>query len=78
MLASDPLIRAFSQVSFGLYTSSRRFAMQMLGAKPDYELTPKQEAFAWIIAYYYRRQMPQDLAALAVAKFSAEKVETTT
>lgn len=66
MTASDPLIRAFAGVTFAPATASKRFAKDMLSAPTDYVLTTKQEAFAWRLAYIFRRQMPKHLVDVAM------------
>lgn len=71
MTSTHPLIEAFKHVRFGIGTASKRFARDMVSARPDWEFSAKQEAFAWRIAYHYRRQLPKALADEAVDRWNS-------
>jgi hypothetical protein len=56
------LIDALAGVSFAPATASKRFVRDRYAAGKDSVLSDRGEAFAWRIAYHYRRQLPQSIA----------------
>jgi hypothetical protein len=68
MKAGDNLIRELAGVTFAPATWSKRFVRDIASLSPDQELTVRQEAAAWRLAYTFRRQLSRDLAAEALSR----------
>jgi hypothetical protein len=57
------LVQALAKhVTFPPSTASKRFVHDMAARPADYLLSPRAEAFAWRIAYHFRRRLPREIA----------------
>jgi hypothetical protein len=74
MTASDRLIQSLAGCSFSIGSASKRFVRDISSQPADFALTERQEAFAWRIAFHYRRQLPIDLSAEAVRRSAPHQV----
>lgn len=62
-------ILALSHVSFGM-SGARRFILSMAAKSPDAELTPRQRWYLWFLAWRYRRQLPREIADMALESYA--------
>ncbi len=68
MNSGSRLIQELARCSMSPGTASKRFVRDMASRSAEYELSERAEAYAWRIAFHYRRQLPDDLTAEAVRR----------
>lgn len=56
---------ALGHVEMGFHRGKRSFISNLSRKETSYELTEGQRAYLWTVAYYFRRQLPPSVAALA-------------
>lgn len=66
MNSQHELIQALAGCTYAPGTWSKRFVRDVASLPHDKELTAKQEACAWRLAYTFRRQMPRSIAEEAL------------
>lgn len=63
------LIKVLAEnVRFPPATANKRFVRDMAERPMDYVLSDRAEKYAWRIAYFFRRQLPKNVALEAVSR----------